>query len=63
MCMQLDLLPKQKAEALAEAARELFKQFEGLLLDDKVTAINAIREALHEHSPFAPGPLTTQPNE
>jgi len=55
--MQLDLLPKQKAEALAEAARELFKQFEGLLLDDKVTAINAIREALHEHSPFKTEPV------
>lgn len=55
--MQLDLLPQQKAEALAEAARELFKQFEGLLLDDKVTAINAIREALHEHSPFKTEPV------
>lgn len=55
--MQLDLLPEHKAEALADAAKELFSQLECLDLDDKVSAINAIREALHQHSPFKSEPV------
>jgi ParB-like chromosome segregation protein Spo0J len=41
---------------VAEAER-LFTRLDALGLDDRVEALNAIRQALHKHSPFAAEPV------
>lgn len=43
--------------SLVEQCRELFKQLENMDTQDKVDAINGIRESLHEHSPFKTEPV------
>ena len=45
------------ATSLAESLAELFAPLSGMPLDERVSAINAIREALAVHSPFAAEPV------
>jgi ParB-like chromosome segregation protein Spo0J len=42
---------------LVERARVLFRELERLPLEDQVTAINEIRRALHQYSPFKNEPV------
>jgi ParB-like chromosome segregation protein Spo0J len=43
--------------SIVEQATELFKQLETLPFTEKVQALNGIRRALHEHSPFKDEPV------
>lgn len=42
---------------IAKRAEALFEELDSMQLDDKVAAINAIRLALHRHSPFSDQPV------
>lgn len=42
---------------LVERAIALFRELDSMPLDERVAAINAIREALHRHSPFSREPI------
>ena len=56
---QLDLIQSdpQVMRPMLETLRLMLEQVNGLELDDKVEAINAMREAIHEISPFKDEPV------
>lgn len=42
---------------IQQKAKELFAELDAMELDDRVKAINSIKKALHEHSPFKDEPV------
>lgn len=58
MCVMSELtLFGSAVDQLVESAEGLFRQIDALPLEDRVRAVNGIREALHRHSPFAAEPV------
>jgi ParB-like chromosome segregation protein Spo0J len=62
--MQVDLFTLQEQPEHADAAgsivsrcREILIELDALPIDEKVSAINAIRESIHERSPFKAEPV------
>lgn len=44
-------------ESIVSQAAELFQGLDGLPLEEQIDAINRIKQALHQHSPFASEPV------
>ena len=55
--MQIELIEKPLAEQIEADCGQLFKGLEELGIDERVKAINAIRAALHQYSPFKTEPV------
>lgn len=55
--MQIEMLSLPLASQIVADSESLFSALAELDFDDRVDAINRIREALHEHSPFKSEPV------
>lgn len=55
--MQIELLSMPTAEQLVQDCASLFTVLDELGLEDRIDAINKIREALRQHSPFKDEPV------
>lgn len=53
----MDLFQDLKNEAVIEQIKVLLAQIDGFSIDEKVDAINKVREAVHEISPFKSEPV------
>lgn len=54
---QLTLLQQPEADAILAQCKEAFSALSGLEIQERIEAINKIREALHEYSPFKGEPV------